>query len=107
MHRRGNPNWGRAMPFAPALPTEFELTLKCLRLTPQMYASSRELKRWSESNRNRCYVPEWLPIFFVTTSFVLTFALQRFFPYPFLFFFFGAVVASAWFGGSKPGLFPS
>jgi C4-dicarboxylate-specific signal transduction histidine kinase len=44
-------------------------------------------------------------VFFVTTSFVLTFALQRFFPYPFLFFFFGAVVASAWFGGSKPGLF--
>lgn len=44
-------------------------------------------------------------ILFVTTSFVLTFALQRFFPYPFLFFFFGAVVASAWFGGSKPGLF--
>jgi C4-dicarboxylate-specific signal transduction histidine kinase len=43
-------------------------------------------------------------IFFVATSFVLTFALQRFFPYPFLFFFFGAVVASAWFGGSKPGL---
>ena len=44
-------------------------------------------------------------IFFVATSFVLTFPLQRFFPYPFLFFFFGAVVASAWFGGSKPGLF--
>ena len=44
-------------------------------------------------------------VFFVTTSFLLTFALQRFFPYPFLFFFFGAVVASAWFGGSKPGLF--
>src|ERR1700732_3795478 len=43
-------------------------------------------------------------VFFVTTSFVLTFALQRFFPYPFLFFFFGAVVASAWFGGGKPGL---
>jgi signal transduction histidine kinase len=42
---------------------------------------------------------------FVTTSFVLTFVLQRFFPYPFLFFFFGAVVASAWFCGSKPGLF--
>jgi hypothetical protein len=59
-HRRGNPNWGRAMPFALALPTEFELTAKRLRLTPQMYASSRELKRWCESNRNRCYVPEWL-----------------------------------------------
>lgn len=44
-------------------------------------------------------------IFFVAASFVLTYALQRFFPYPFLFFFFGAVVASAWFGGSRPGLF--
>jgi hypothetical protein len=59
-HRRGNPNWGRAMPFAPALPTEFELKVKRLRLAPHMYASSRELKRWCESNRNRCYVPEWL-----------------------------------------------
>ena len=59
-HRRGNPNWGRAMPFAPALPTEFEIIAKRLRLTPQMYASSRKLKRWCESNRNRCSVPEWL-----------------------------------------------
>jgi hypothetical protein len=59
-HRRGNPNWGRAMAFAPALPTEFELIARRLRLTPQMYASSRELKSWCESNRNRCYVPEWL-----------------------------------------------
>lgn len=48
------------MPFAPAVPTEFELTVKRLRLSPQMYASSRELKRWCESNRNRIYVPEWL-----------------------------------------------
>ena len=48
------------MPFAPALPTEFELTVKRLHLTPQMYASSRELKRWCEFNRNRIYVPEWL-----------------------------------------------
>jgi hypothetical protein len=59
-HRRGNPNWGRAMPFAPALPTQFEVTVKRLRLTPKLYTSSRELKRWCESNRNRCYVPEWL-----------------------------------------------
>jgi hypothetical protein len=59
-HQRGNPNWGRAMPFAPAIPTEFELKVKYLRLTPQMYVSSLELKRWCASNRNRCYVPEWL-----------------------------------------------
>jgi hypothetical protein len=48
------------MPFAPALPTEFELRVKRLGLTPQMYTSSGQLKRWCESNRNRCYVPEWL-----------------------------------------------
>lgn len=48
------------MPFTPAIPTQFELTVKRLRLTPQMFASSRELKRWCEFNRNRFYVPEWL-----------------------------------------------
>lgn len=31
--------------------------------------------------------------------------LQRLFPYPFLFLFFAAVMASAWFGGTGPGLF--
>jgi K+-sensing histidine kinase KdpD len=31
--------------------------------------------------------------------------LQRLFPYPFLFLFFAAVMASAWFGGTAPGLF--
>src|SRR5690348_16142361 len=40
---------------------------------------------------------------FVGISFVRTFLLQRFFPCPFLFFFFGAVVASAWFSGTGPG----
>jgi signal transduction histidine kinase len=43
-------------------------------------------------------------LLFVGVSFLLTFLLQRFFPYPFLFFFFGAVMASAWFGGTGPGL---
>ena len=31
--------------------------------------------------------------------------LQSIFPYPFLFLFFAAVMASAWFGGTAPGLF--
>jgi K+-sensing histidine kinase KdpD len=31
--------------------------------------------------------------------------LQRMFPYPFLFLFFAAVMASAWFGGTGPGIF--
>jgi K+-sensing histidine kinase KdpD len=31
--------------------------------------------------------------------------LQQLFPYPFLFLFFAAVMTSAWFGGTSPGLF--
>jgi|KBSMisStaDraftv2_1062788.scaffolds.fasta_scaffold00243_13 signal transduction histidine kinase len=41
---------------------------------------------------------------FMGTSFLVTLVLQKRFPYPFLFFFFGGVVASAWFGGAGPGL---
>jgi len=58
--RRGNPNWGRAMPFISAIPTQFEILVKHLRLSPKNYSSSPELKRWCEANRNRCYIPEWL-----------------------------------------------
>ena len=58
--KRGNPNWGRPIPSAAALPTEFELRVRHLRLTRRMYTSSCELRAWCEQNRNRCYVPEWL-----------------------------------------------
>jgi signal transduction histidine kinase len=40
----------------------------------------------------------------VLAAFVATMLLQRFFPYPFLLLFFGAVMASGWFGGTFPGL---
>lgn len=40
----------------------------------------------------------------IAISFGLSLLLQQFFPYPFLFFFFGGVMASAWFGGTGPGL---
>src|SRR6201993_1702291 len=43
-------------------------------------------------------------LFFVVAAFVPTLLLQRLFPYPFLFLFFGAVMASAWFGGKAAGL---
>ncbi len=59
-HKRGNPNWGCPIPSAPALPTEFELRVRQLRLTLDMYTSSAELHTWCEQNRNRLYVPEWL-----------------------------------------------
>ena len=46
-----------------------------------------------------------LALLFVVAAFVPTMLLQRLFPYPFLFLFFGAVMASAWFGGTAAGLF--
>src|SRR5271169_3809171 len=58
--KRGNPNWGKLIPFAPAIPTEFELRAKQLQLTAKKYTSSAELRTWCEQNRNRCYIPEWL-----------------------------------------------
>ena len=41
----------------------------------------------------------------VTAALISTMLLQHLFPYPFLFLFFGAVMASAWFGGMAGGLF--
>ncbi len=48
------------MPLAPALATEFELQVRHLQLTPEMYISSIELREWCKENRNRIYIPEWL-----------------------------------------------
>jgi K+-sensing histidine kinase KdpD len=45
-----------------------------------------------------------IALLFVAVAFVSTLFLQRFFPYPFLFLFFAAVMASAWFGGTAAGL---
>ena len=58
--KRGNPNWGRPIPPARFLPTEFEIQVRQLRLTVQTYASSAELRSWCERNKNRVYIPEWL-----------------------------------------------
>jgi signal transduction histidine kinase len=41
----------------------------------------------------------------VAGAFASTLALQHLFPYPFLFLFFGAVMVSAWVGGTAAGLF--
>jgi hypothetical protein len=60
VRRAGNPNWGKPMPISPASASEFEMVVERLRLKPEKYASSWELKEWCKRNRNRCYVPEWL-----------------------------------------------
>jgi hypothetical protein len=57
---RGNPNWGRPMRPGPALATEFEMQVRHLRLAPEHYVVSAELRKWCEENRNRYYIPEWL-----------------------------------------------
>jgi hypothetical protein len=60
MHRkRGNPNWGQPCG-VPHIVTEFEQQVKKLGLTKDTCAASSELRSWCESNRNRCYIPEWL-----------------------------------------------
>jgi len=58
--KRGNPNWERPISPLLALPTEFEMRVRQLQLTAEMYTSSAELRIWCEQNRNRLYVPEWL-----------------------------------------------
>jgi hypothetical protein len=62
VRKRGNPNWGRSspLPYAPALPTEFEMQVRHLRLARDGYIYSEELRAWCERNCNRRYVPEWL-----------------------------------------------
>jgi hypothetical protein len=60
--RKGNPGWssGRPAKVAPAAPSEFDLEMKKLGLTPETCLSSLPLRRWCQANRNRCYIPEWL-----------------------------------------------
>ena len=60
MSKRGNPNWGKPVAAGPVMPSEFEIEAKRLRLTPESYVSSVQLRIWCQRNRNRCYIPEWL-----------------------------------------------
>ena len=48
--------------------------------------------------------PSAIAGFFVLVAFLWTLFLQHTFAYPFLFLFFGAVIGSAWFGGTIAGL---
>jgi len=58
--KRGNPNWGKAGPSPPVVPTEFDGVVLRLGLTKETYSSSRQLRSWCQRNGNRRYVPEWL-----------------------------------------------
>lgn len=58
--KRGNPNWGKPIPPAVRVPTEFEEQVEKLGLTHETCAASQTLRHWCERNKDRCYVPEWL-----------------------------------------------
>jgi len=60
LRKRGNPNWGRPMPPASVMCTEFELQVRHLRLAPEEYVASAHLRKWCEHNKNQYYIPEWL-----------------------------------------------
>ena len=62
MGRRGNPNWGKAVPSGPVVPTvtSFEEAVKQLKLQPDQYVCSTRLREWARRNRNSKFIPESL-----------------------------------------------
>lgn len=60
MAHRGNPNWGKPVELHSAMPSQFEIEVKRLRLTPQTYVTSVQLRVWCQRKKNQCYIPEWL-----------------------------------------------
>jgi hypothetical protein len=62
MSRSGNPDWGKAVPFSPMVPTlsAFEEAVKELKLQPDQYLHSTRLREWAQRNRNSKFIPESL-----------------------------------------------
>ncbi len=59
--RRGNPNWGKAQPFILSTEgCEFDSLVKALKLRPEQYEASVELRQWSIRNKDHKYVPQHL-----------------------------------------------
>jgi hypothetical protein len=57
--KRGNPNWGK--PVAPSTvevqPSSFAQIVRELRLSPDQYLASVQLKEWVWENKDQKYVP--------------------------------------------------
>jgi hypothetical protein len=60
--RRGNPNWGKAEPIGLVIPTitEFERVTRELKLQPDQYILSTQLREWARRNKNSTFIPERL-----------------------------------------------
>jgi len=58
---RGNRAWGSGIiAAAPPTVSEFERVVARLRLKPDEYVASSELREWAEANKDTRYVPERL-----------------------------------------------
>ena len=68
-------------------------------------SSSPERDRWSGSRLAAASLRYGIALLCVVAALGASLLLQRLFPYPFLFLFFAAVMASAWLGGTSPGFF--
>ena len=68
-------------------------------------SSSPERNRWARMRVVATSLRYGIALVCVAGALSSSLLLQRLFPYPFLFLFFAAVMASAWFGGTAPGLF--
>jgi hypothetical protein len=62
MCKRGNPNWGKPLPFGPVVPavSAFEESVKELKLQPDQYVHSRRLREWARRNKSFKFIPESL-----------------------------------------------
>jgi K+-sensing histidine kinase KdpD len=67
--------------------------------------SSADRRRWTGKPRPYAALRYAISLLCVAAALFASLLLQRLFPYPFLFLFFAAVMASAWLGGTAPGLF--
>jgi hypothetical protein len=57
--RRGNPNWGKPEPYILTNTVcSFDSLAKALKLSPEQYEHSHELKEWSLRNKDSKYVPQ-------------------------------------------------
>jgi len=56
--KRGNPNWGKPdVHPAEIRPSSFEEIVRKLRLSPDQYLGSDQLKEWVRKNKDQKYVP--------------------------------------------------
>lgn len=57
--RRGNPNWGKPDIYSavPLQPNSFDEVVRKLRLFPDQYINSVQLKHWVRKNKDQKYVP--------------------------------------------------